>query len=223
MSRVIYEPRCGMHIGSAAEKLCELAASSPDGAEMSFNGVYLPADAGTTPGDVIAAFHADMKRQSDETDAKRRAWEQTQEGQEVMRKAAERQRYVASEVAKGVLPFAVNDEAAWTECIAKNDDPDGACAVRYAARWANWMEARMADGAELRAIAYDVGNEADLEGITGFMYGCAVGMLARFWVHGEELRRWHNLKTQISSEGEAANESGGVLNPALLTIGGGED
>lgn len=52
------------------------------------------------------------------------------------------------------------------------------------------------------------------------MYGCAVGMLAKAWKHGEDLRRWHNLKTQLANEGEKANEQGGVLNPALLRIGG---
>jgi hypothetical protein len=35
----------------------------------------------------------------------------------------------------------------------------------------------------------------------------------------EELRRWHNLRTQIGDEGEKANEDGGVLNPALLRVG----
>ena len=44
-------------------------------------------------------------------------------------------------------------------------------------------------------------------------------MLAQCWVHGEALRRWHNRDTQIGTEGDKANESGGVLNPALLTIG----
>jgi hypothetical protein len=51
------------------------------------------------------------------------------------------------------------------------------------------------------------------------MYGCAVQGLAYFWEHGEELRQWHNLDTQIKDEGEQANKSGGVLNPAILTIG----
>jgi hypothetical protein len=59
---------------------------------------------------------------------------------------------------------------------------------------------------------------ADDEGITGFMYGCAVGCLARAWVYGEALRRWHNKDTQIGTEGDKANASGGVLNPALLNI-----
>ena len=37
--------------------------------------------------------------------------------------------------------------------------------------------------------------------------------------YGDQLRRQHNLKTQLGNEGEKANESGGVLNPALLSIG----
>lgn len=51
------------------------------------------------------------------------------------------------------------------------------------------------------------------------MYGCAVSILSQVWIHGEELRRWHNLDSQIGTEGEKANESGGVLNPAVLNIG----
>ena len=35
----------------------------------------------------------------------------------------------------------------------------------------------------------------------------------------DRLRRWHNKATQIGTEGDKANETGGVLNPALLTIG----
>lgn len=42
--------------------------------------------------------------------------------------------------------------------------------------------------------------------------------LSRFWEHGEALRLWHNLDTQIKNEGEIANKTGGVLNPAILNI-----
>lgn len=62
--------------------------------------------------------------------------------------------------------------------------------------------------------------DADTDGVTGFMYGAAVSILARVWVHGDLLRRWHNLKMQIGDEGEKANENGKTLNPALLTWGG---
>ena len=48
-------------------------------------------------------------------------------------------------------------------------------------------------------------------------YGCAVSTLAACREHGEALRRWHNLRMQIDTEGARANESGGVLHPALLS------
>lgn len=98
--------------------------------------------------------------------------------------------------------------------------------VDYGERWANAMESLLPPSpsasqvvAFLEGSADRLSHEADTEGITGFMYGCAVSALARFWVYGEELRRWHNLKSQIGNEGERANESGGVLNPALINIG----
>jgi hypothetical protein len=58
--------------------------------------------------------------------------------------------------------------------------------------------------------------DVDAEGITGFMFGCAVLVLAKCWKYGEALRRWHNRDTQIGTEGDHANETGGVLNPALI-------
>ena len=101
----------------------------------------------------------------------------------------------------------------------KNSDPYGSGVVRFGEKWADLMELKLKEGLSVEAIAQDTSHEADSEGITGFMYGCAVQSLAHFWEHGEELRRWHNLKTQLREEGEEANESGGVLNPAVLSIG----
>jgi hypothetical protein len=92
--------------------------------------------------------------------------------------------------------------------------------VDFSEKWAALMEERIAAGATVVDCAKDTAAEVDADmGISGFMYGCAVSALAAYWEHGEELRRWHNIDTQIGTEGERANESGGVLNPALLTIG----
>lgn len=71
----------------------------------------------------------------------------------------------------------------------------------YAKDWAELMEARMAKGETLESCAAVTSHEADTDGITGFMYGMAVSILAKCWEHGEELRRWHNLSTQIHHEG----------------------
>lgn len=112
----------------------------------------------------------------------------------------------------------VVNQADWQKWVENNQDPYGKACVDFAERWANLMETKIAEGAKLEDIAEKAGREADTDGITGFMYGCAVQMLAQCWKHGEQLRRWHNLDTQIGDEGERANESGGVLNPALLGV-----
>src|SRR5579863_5455023 len=98
--------------------------------------------------------------------------------------------------------------------------------IDHAERWAALMENKLemlAHGENLSASvtrflvdnAEQLSQDADTEGM-GFMYGCSVQLLANdcsvqllvnFWIHGEELRRWHNLKVQIRNEGEQANES----------------
>lgn len=110
------------------------------------------------------------------------------------------------------------NEVGWQKFKDANPDGYGGAVVTYAERWARLMQVEMANGKKLEDVADAASHEADLEGITGFMYGCAVSTLAACWKYGEQLRRWHNLKTQIGTEGEEANKSGGVLNPALLSI-----
>lgn len=115
----------------------------------------------------------------------------------------------------------LRDEDGWKKTVAANTDPYGHAGVSFAERWADLMEERMAgDVSMLPSIAKQASHDADAEGITGFMYGCAVSILSQVWEYGEALRRWHNLDTQIGNEGERANASGGVLNPSLLNIGG---
>lgn len=112
-------------------------------------------------------------------------------------------------------------EAEYAKYKAKNSDPYGGACVEFGEAWADLMEERMARGAAVEQIADVTSHEADKKfGITGFMYGCAVSALSHFWIHGEQLRQWHNLDTQIGTEGEEANRTGGVLNPAILKIGG---
>lgn len=96
----------------------------------------------------------------------------------------------------------------------------GLACFTYAERWADLMEAELAanPNAKFEEFANRLSHDADVEGITGFMYGVAVSILSKCWVHGERLRNWHNLDIQIGTEGEKANTEGGVLNPALLSF-----
>ena len=113
-----------------------------------------------------------------------------------------------------------NDEAQakWEHGLSVNNSPYGGAVYTYANRWADLMEKKINSGEKLANIAKDTSHETDEEGITSFMYGCAVSILSTVWEHGEMLRKWHNLDTQIGNEGEKANENDGVLNPALLNI-----
>ena len=96
--------------------------------------------------------------------------------------------------------FSGDDHPDWLKTVEANQDGYGAAVMSYASRWANLMEQRMADGTALSVCAEKTSHDADTEGITGFMYGCAVSILARVWKHGEALRCWHNLDTQIGNE-----------------------
>ncbi len=183
-----YEPRGGENIATTCGRLVALAIEQQGPVTADFNGINLRAAPGMSAGDVRAAFDREMCRLRAEHEAKRRAFDATPEGQERLRKDAERRKYVAAEVAKGILPFATSDADGWTECIAKNQDPYGACAIRYAARWANYMERDLAKGAALASIVDDTSREADIEGVTGFMHGCAQSILEHVWVHGSALR-----------------------------------
>lgn len=112
----------------------------------------------------------------------------------------------------------LKDKAGWNKAVKANSDGYEKGVIDYAERWANLMEKNIRAGKKLADIAKQTSHDADIDGITGFMYGAAVSTLAQVWKYGEELRRWSNLDLQIHDEGERANESGGVLNPALMTI-----
>jgi hypothetical protein len=61
------------------------------------------------------------------------------------------------------------------------------------------------------AHADNCANELNFLGITGFMYGAAVAILAKCWKHGEALRKWHNKEWGVVG-------GDGVVNPAMFTI-----
>jgi hypothetical protein len=105
-------------------------------------------------------------------------------------------------------------EQTYKDWFDKNDDPYGRCCFEYAEAWANEMERVISTGAKLVDIADSTSHDVDLRsgfGITGFMYGCAVSILSECWIHGEELRKWHNgqySKTEVT----------GAINPAILSV-----
>ena len=107
-------------------------------------------------------------------------------------------------------------EQDYKDWIDKNTDPYGRVCFTYAERWAEMLENLIESSAdEPMKVVVDnadrLSHEADVERITGFMYGCAVSILSQCWKYGEELRKWHNKEYNY--------DGNGVVNPAVLTIG----
>lgn len=111
-----------------------------------------------------------------------------------------------------ILKGKENDYKNWLD---KNTDHYGRACFTYAERWAELLEKKIDEiGDAKKAImehADHLSREADVEGITGFMYGCSVNILSQCWEYGEELRKWHNKEYDY--------EGDGVVNPAVMTIG----
>jgi hypothetical protein len=214
---ITVEFRAGTSIEDAARKLVFTAPKDPEHkATGTFNDITLVCDAYSTSESIVACYHSESKRCADE---RRKSPEGIKARQEQEDHDAARAK-INNEVDRAIagVEMRIFDHGAWSEFVSKNTDPYGAGVIKYAERWAKLMQVRMGAGAKLEDIAKQASHDTDNDGITGFMYGCAVATLAKTWEHGDELRRWHNLDSQYGNEGEKANETGGVLNPALLSV-----
>ena len=221
-----YEPDLGADIHRACAELCRLAASDPDcdGYEMTFNDVKVSASHHEAqnpdaPEALYRTWSAEMDKLRAEAEGRHKAWLQTPEGIEAARKQAAKDTKRAEIRESGPPAFRCVDEDAWKSWVDANQDGYGRACILYAAYWASLMDAAMVPADDSDPLGFCSANadrfshEADVEGITGFMYGCAVQMLSRCWVHGEALRRWHN------KEWGAPEDAKGVVNPAILTLG----
>lgn len=107
-------------------------------------------------------------------------------------------------------------EQEYKDWYEKNSDPYSRACFTYAERWAELLEKEIEESDKdtkevMKQYAEKYSHDADIEGITGFMFGMAVQILSLCWEYGEELRKWHNK--EYNYEGE------GVVNPAILTVG----
>ena len=211
-----YDGMPGKLITEMIERMIALANGRLGAVVAELNGVEVSVKDGDVVDERLAWMQAEQER-------KHQAYIASPEYKESQRLAeiAEKKRAAARAEILSIAPehMGLKDEDAWKKTVENNSDGYGSGVVRFAEKWARFMEARMATGATVKDCADECSGLADDEGITGFMYGCAVSILSQVWIHGEALRRWHNKTTQLGTEGDAANETGGVLNPALLSIG----
>lgn len=206
----------GTHISAACKEAVEMAKRESCNVEFDFNEITLTATPDSDPA-VLAQSYSDESQRRHEAYIASPEYKARQE--ESARKDRERKALVESPLVGAPANMTLRDADGWKKACDANRDGYGGAVMTYAERWARLMEARMARGERIADIAHECSHLADEEGITGFMYGCAVSTLAQVWIHGEALRLWHNLKHQLRDEGQRANDNGGVLNPAVLSVG----
>jgi hypothetical protein len=109
----------------------------------------------------------------------------------------------------------LRDAEAWKRYEEANDDEYGRCCVDVARRAMEILDN------EKPFSPSNIISRASRElnaGISGFMAGAVAEMISRCHERGEEFRQLWNEENQISAEEERANDRGGVLNPALISI-----
>lgn len=200
----------GSYINDVVKELVDLADEIGKLLEIDFNGIAIKASPGSTYADVLGEWTM-------ETDLRYKEYLLEQE-----------RNPPPPPPPKDVEPngdFKLSKPEDWATAVGNQKSGYGKACFTFAERWARKLQYVIDTCPEtpldevMKRHADRLSHDADIEGITGFMYGCAVSVLSFCWEHGDALRRWHNLDTQVADEGEKANESGGVLNPALLTIG----
>lgn len=165
---------------------------------------------------IIAQYDLEYENDSKRREAEYKAWLKTPEGKAYLaeearkKKAEEENRQKILKVDSETEIQLANPER-WEELVKSNTDSYGAGIMKYARLWGKLMQRRMAEtGLSVAEVAEQASYDADIMGMSGFGYGCAVQALVECWSHGEELRRWHNAQYGHSGEG--------VVNPAVLVI-----
>jgi hypothetical protein len=105
----------------------------------------------------------------------------------------------------------------WDEWVENNEDAYGKACVDVARRVMEILDEEKEF--EPHTIICQADDDIDAGGITGFMAGAVASMVFHCHSRGEEFRKLWNTDVQSGTEGDKANEEGGVLNPALLNIG----
>jgi hypothetical protein len=110
----------------------------------------------------------------------------------------------------------ISNQEAWSTWVESNKDSYGEACVNVARRVMELLDKE--DKFDTHEIICRADKETKMGGITGFMAGAVAQMVSECHSRGEEFRRMWNCEVQIGTEGDKANKTGGVLNPALLTI-----
>jgi len=105
------------------------------------------------------------------------------------------------ERAEDLKPFSIRKGHMnyWKEVVDKNPYGIGNFYIHRAARWANLMEEKMAEGDLLEAVAKKTFLECDpdhKDAISGYGFNFIADILSEVWEHNKEFDRWRHSFTE---------------------------
>ena len=167
----------GQDITDACHEMVALADKHGEAVLMEFNGIKLAAAPGDNPQDTVDAYHAEMQRKSDEWHASPAYAEQQRQATLA---AEQRRADLADALAKAPAEPDLDREK-WDPWLAKQSDGYSRAVFTYAHLWARIMEGAAVNNTLDIKEAERLSRLADVEGITGAMYGMAVSVLRQTW------------------------------------------
>lgn len=209
-----YYTRPGEYIDTTVRNLIALAKEKGKTVWGEHNDIRIKATPTSTIASVLK-FRKKEEARQERAYLKSPAFRRDQERQR-KQEEADRRRQLMFEGAIAVAPLkmALKNVAQYKEVVKINGNTSlGRQIIEFADTWARLMEARIAKGDTVAKCAKKTCDLADRGAMSGYSYGVAVNFLSEVWIHGEELRRWHNIQ-----EGGTGDEKG-TINPALFSIG----
>ncbi len=107
------------------------------------------------------------------------------------------------------------DKENWQKAQDNNTDPYGNACIKVARRAMEILDQEADLPIDAHALICRADEESNAGGITGFMAGAAANIISGVHSRGEEFRKAWNKSYGVPDE----DDRGGVVNPAVITIG----
>ena len=187
-------PLVGTRIEEAIDAACILADEEHARLALEFNDIRIevtPRSDLSLP-EIVGRRQALLDAYQAACDLKSRQYRRSLRGRWACLELAFRRwhmdRTISAEEKRGFRPFSLRDQALWDHRVAvEADDRLGMMLLRYAARWANYMERELRRGKTVLECAESTSHKADIEGMSGAAWNMVMNLLIAVWEHGPDL------------------------------------
>jgi len=208
---IIYDVKAGAQLDDVISDMIAARKRHFQTIVCEFNGLELKAAFGMTHKKIASNYYKKRAEKRTQYLASAEYLVDQEKLKEYRRKEAGRKVALSEILQIAPKTMTIRDQEAYEEILRVQTSPYSKAIIKVASQWARIMEYRISLGITLEDCAESSLSIADDEGLTGSMYGMSVSFLSQVWVHGEELRQWHNRTYGVESKT-------GVVNPAVIVM-----